>query len=229
MPELSIVVPVYNEKDTIEEVIRRLQEVPLEKEIIIVDDGSTDGTKKILARCKTLPGMKVICQPRNQGKGSALRKGFKYVSGKYTTIQDADLEYNPQDLVKMYHYAREKGAAVVYGNRFWVKGKPKNMAWANYIFNWLVAWLATILFGQRLHDVATCYKMFKTDLLKTISLWSRRFEFCPEVTAKLKRRGVRIWEVPISYRPRTKKAGKKIRTSDAFVFLWTLVKYRFLK
>ena len=240
MVDLSIVVPVYNEKDTIEEVIRRVRELPLATELIIVDDGSTDGTREVLKRYEEgsprqvgvgpSSGIKVIYQFKNQGKGVALREGFKHVSGKYIAIQDADLEYDPEDLIKMYELAQKRrGAVVIYGNRFWVKGRPEGMAWANYIFNKLVAWLATLLFGQRFHDVATCYKMFEAEFLRTFSFRCRGFEFCPEVTAKIRRRGVRIYEVPISYYPRTVAEGKKVKMGDAFVYLWTLVKYRFLR
>jgi len=229
MVDLSVVVPVYNEKETIAEVIRRLQKIPLKLEIIVVDDGSVDGTRDILKSYEDMRHVRVIYQPRNHGKGAALREGFRAVTGRYTVVQDADLEYDPQDLVKMLKLAKtRREAVVIYGNRFWVGKKPRNMAWTNYIFNRVVAWLATILYGQHIHDVATCYKMFETGFLKTITLKSDGFEFCPEVTAKVRRRGVHIYEVPISYHPRTVGEGKKIRMSHGISYLWALIKYRFV-
>ena len=224
--DLSIVVPVYNERKTIKEVIKKLQALPLETKIILVDDGSTDGTRAILEKYTNEENTKIVFQPENGGKGAALREGFYYIEGEYTVVQDADLEYEPQDLVKMYEYAKETTASVVYGNRFWKKGKPENMAWGNYIFNLISAKLASFLFDQCFNDVATCYKMFRTDFLKVIPLSCEGFEFCPEVTAKVKRRGIKIHEVPISYTPRTIGEGKKIRAWHGINFLWTLVKYK---
>lgn len=226
MIDLSVVIPVYNEEETIEEVIRRVQKLPLEKEIILVDDNSSDGSTTILKKYQREENMKVVFFSENRGKGAALREGFKHVSGLYTVVQDGDLEYNPEDLVKMYKVAEEKDAKVVYGNRFWKGGKPKGMAWGNYIFNLILARLATVLYGQKISDAATCYKMFKTDFLKGLALECEGFEFCSEVTAKSRLRGERIFEVPVSYTPRTLQEGKKIRPWHALDFFWALLKYR---
>lgn len=219
-------VPVYNEKETIEEVISRVQALPLEKEIILVDDNSTDGSTEILKKYQEERNIKVVFFSENRGKGIALREGFEHVSGLYTVVQDGDLEYDPRDLVKMYEFAREKNADVVYGNRFWEEGKPEGMAWGNYIFNLVLAKLATVLYGRKINDAATCYKMFRTEFLKSLSLECRGFEFCSEVTAKSRLRGKRIYEVPISYTPRTVCEGKKIRPWHALDFFWALLKYR---
>lgn len=222
--KLSVIVPVYNEKDTVKEVLRQVKAVDLDKEIIIVDDGSTDGTLDILRRISD-PAIKVIFQPGNFGKGAAIRRGLQEATGDYVIIQDADLEYNPQDFKKMLKPVFENSAQVVYGNRFWQKvpgqtGKTK-------LARVILTGLTNLLYGAGIHDEATCYKLFKTSVIKSLDLKAERFEFCPEVTAKVRRRGIKIFEVPISYHPRGDEAGKKIKFRDGLTAIWTLARYRF--
>ena len=208
MSKLSIVIPVYNEASSVLEVLRSLEKLPIDKEIIVVDDGSTDGSRDILEKYqKSNPDSKVILMPRNGGKGTALREGFKQVSGDYTVVQDADFEYDPKDLVSMLKFAEENNADVVYGNRFAQKRLYAGMDWKNFLGNNIILPLAaSLLYGQYIPDEATCYKMFKTSVLKSIKLECKRFEFCPEVTAKARKNGYKIYQVPISYHPRTTNA-----------------------
>jgi len=225
---LTVLMPAYNEIDTIREAIRRVCETDLgegiSKEVIVIDDASTDGTREVLAE---IPGIIVVKHARNQGKGAAIRSGLARATGDVVVIQDADLEYDPADLRAMLTPIRHGKAAVVYGSRF-LKGRPR-MRLANYIANRILAWSATLLFGQRITDEATCYKMFRTDVLRAMNLRAERFEFCPEVTAKARRAGYRIVEVPISYQARTLAEGKKITWRDGLEAIWTLVKYRFVR
>lgn len=222
--KLSVIIPVYNEKETIEEVLRQVKAVDLEKEIIVVDDGSRDGTREILKKISG-PGVKIILQPRNLGKGAAIRRGLKAVSGDYAIIQDADLEYDPQDFKKMLEPVLRDGAEVVYGNRFWQKVPGQTLK--TKLARIFLTGLANLLYGAGIHDEATCYKLFKTEVIKGLDLQSRRFEFCPEVTAKVLRKGLKIYEVPISYHPRGDEAGKKIKFRDGLEAVWTLLRYRF--
>lgn len=229
--KLSIVIPVYNEVSSVLEVLHSIEDLAINKEIIIVDDGSTDGTRDILKRYdKDHADAKVILMDKNGGKGTALREGFKHVTGDYTVVQDADFEYDPKDLEKMLGYALDHDADVVYGNRFSKKRFYEGMDWKNFIGNNVVLPMAaSLLYGQYIPDEATCYKMFKTEVLKSIPLSCRRFEFCPEVTAKARKRGYKIHQVPINYYPRTTNAGKKLKAvKDGVEALWTLLKYRFI-
>lgn len=223
---LTVIVPAYNERDTILEAIRRVQQVDLgpnvNREIVVVDDGSQDGTRDLL---RGVAGIRLLEHERNQGKGTAIRTALAHATGDVVTIQDADLEYDPADFRAMLEPIRRGEAAVVYGSRF-LRGRPR-MRLANYIANRLLAWLVRLLFGQPLSDEATCYKMFRTDVLRGVKLRAQRFEFCPEVTAKVLRAGYRIVEVPISYRARTVAEGKKISWRDGLIAFWTLLKYRF--
>lgn len=225
---LSVLVPAYNEADTIVEAIRRVQEADLGEgvacEIIVVDDGSTDGTREIL---RALPGIRLVEHETNRGKGAAIRTGLAHAAGEVVVIQDADLEYDPADFRRMLDPIRSGKAAVVYGSRF-LNGTPR-MRWPNLIANRLLAWSATLLFGQPLSDEATCYKMFRTDVLRSLHLRANRFDFCPEATAKVLRAGYRIVEVPVSYRARTAAEGKKISWRDGVAAFWTLLKYRFVR
>lgn len=230
MAKLSIVIPVYNEVSSILEVLNTIEDLNIEKEIIVVDDGSTDGTRNILKKYddQNLEA-KVILMSENGGKGTALREGFKHVTGDYTVVQDADFEYDPQDLVEMLNYALETDADVVYGNRFAKKRYYEGMDWKNFLGNNVILPLmASLLYGQYIPDEATCYKMFKTSVLKEIPLECKRFEFCPEVTAKVRKRGYKIHHIPIKYNPRTTNAGKKLKAlQDGAEAIWTLLKYRF--
>jgi len=220
---LSVIMPVHNEAKTIREVLRRVQEVELEKEIIIVDDCSSDGTREILSQIAD-GGVTVIYHARNMGKGSAIRTALQYVTGDIIIIQDGDLEYDPADYHKLIEPIVEGRASVVYGSRF--LGEITNMRFLNYIANKILALTASLLFFTWLTDEGTCYKVFKADLLKSLDLKCTGFDFCPEVTAKVRKRGYKIVEVPISYRGRSTEEGKKIRWRDGLRAFLTLIKYR---
>jgi dolichol-phosphate mannosyltransferase len=222
LAKLSVIVPAHNERETIAEALRRVKASPGEKEIIVVDDGSTDGTREILEADSEI---RLICHPKNQGKGAAIRTALAAVTGDVVIVQDADLEYDPADYPLLVEPIRLGKARVVYGSRF-LRGRP-DMRWPNYLCNRLLALAANLLYGARITDEATCYKAFDAALIREIPLDCRRFEFCPEVTAKVRRRGVRIHEVPIRYTARSFDAGKKIRPWDAVEAFWTLLRYRF--
>jgi len=226
---LSIITPVYNEKNTILEVLKKIEQANLndfsfKKEIIIVDDGSTDGTRDILEKLEKK--YKIIYHSENQGKGTAIRTALKQVSGDYVIIQDADLEYDPEDYRVMLGYALKNKAEVVYGSRQ-LGTKNKHSYFSYYLGGVFLTFITNLLYRTNITDESTGYKLFKTDTIKSISLKCKRFEFCPEVTAKVAKKGIKIYEVPISYTPRHKEDGKKIRARDGIVALWILVKCRF--
>ena len=225
-PDLTILVPALNEQDTIAEVIDRLLALPLSKQVIVIDDGSTDATPTILQRYEGK--IQVLRNDARGGKGNAIRQALPHATGTAVVIQDADLEYVPEELPELVKPILEGKSNVVYGTRF-ATGLPAGMALPNKIVNMLLAWSVRGLYFRRITDEATCYKAFRTELLKEMKLECRRFEFCPEVTAKAIRMGEPILEVPISYRPRSKAAGKKIRWTDAPDAFWTLFKHRFKK
>jgi dolichol-phosphate mannosyltransferase len=220
--ELSVLIPAFNERDTIRQTLERVRALG-DVEIVVVDDASTDGTRELL---EAEPGIVLVRHPTNHGKGMAIRTALAHASRDVVAIQDADLEYDPQDLPRLLAPILRGEARVVYGSRF-LRGRPP-MELPNYICNRLLAWGANLLFAARITDEATCYKLFATDLLRSLNLRCRRFEFCPEVTAKVRKRGERILELPISYEPRSYDSGKKIRPWDGVVALWTLLKYRFV-
>lgn len=222
--KLSVIVPAYNERDTILDTLRRVLAVNLEKQVIVVDDGSTDGTSQLLDGVKH-PDLLVIHHQRNQGKGSAIRTAIPHVRGDAVIIQDADGEYDPQDYPALLAPLVSGRADVVYGSRF--LGTIGYMPLANRIFNIFISLLARLLFGARLTDEGTCYKLFKASTLTSLPLKCRGFEFCPEVTAKVLKRGLRLEEVPIHYQARTALQGRKIKWHDAFTITWALLKYRF--
>jgi glycosyltransferase involved in cell wall biosynthesis len=224
--KLSVIIPVYNEKNTILKIIEKVKKVPVEKEIIIVDDGSNDGTTEILKGIKD-ENIKVIFKNKNEGKGSAIREGLKYITGDIIVIQDADLEYDPNDWLKMLEVMKEKNADIVFGSR--ILGKCKKSSFAFYYGGKFITFLTNILYGTKLTDGPTCYKMFKKDVIKNINLKCKRFEFCQEFTAKVRKLGYQIYEVPINYNPRSIKEGKKIRWKDGIEAIWTLIKYKFIK
>jgi dolichol-phosphate mannosyltransferase len=225
-PDVTAIVPALNEEDTLAEVIDRLLALPMSIEVVVVDDGSTDGTPRILASYGER--IKIITNPRPGGKGNAIRQALAISTGKTVIIQDADLEYSPEEIPKLIEPILKGDAAVVYGTRF-KNGMPAGMALPNKLVNVLLAWSVRLLFWQPLTDEATCYKAFRRDVLERMHLTCRRFEFCPEATAKAIRLGHRIKELPIKYVPRSKEAGKKIRWTDAPEAFWTLLKHRFSK
>ncbi|HUZ77668.1 MAG TPA: glycosyltransferase family 2 protein [Chloroflexota bacterium] len=225
--KLSVVMPVYNEKPTIREIIDKVQRVPLEKELIIVDDGSTDGTRQILQElAPTLADTQIHYFERNRGKGLAVREGIARATGDVLVIQDADLEYEPEEFVHLLEPILKGKAPVVYGSRF-LGGHRTGYYWTT-VGNKLLTWLTNVIYNTNLTDMETCYKLFRMDVIKSIPLKCHRFEFEPEVTAKVLRRGIHIYEVPISYASREYSEGKKITWRDAWTAFTTLLKYRFL-
>ena len=225
--KLSVIMPVYNEENTIEEILRQVKEVGLAQEIIVIDDGSTDGTREILSGLDGKDGVKVILHEENIGKGSAVRTGIKVTTGDIILIQDADLEYDPRDYPALLKPIEEGRAKVVYGSRF-LGGPRTAMLFWHAAGNKFLTLVTNVLYDTILSDMETCYKCFRADVLRDIPLRSRRFEIEPEVTAKVLKRGIRIYEVPISYYGREYEEGKKITGWDAIPALWALIKYRFV-
>lgn len=228
--KLSILIPVYNEADTVADLVERVLDVDLEdveREIILVNDGSTDRSRDVLERIGArYPNLvKVYHHKRNRGKGAAIRTALKHVTGDIVITQDADLEYDPREYPELLERFEDPCVQVVYGSRN-LKRNPRS-SWSFYWGGRLVSWVANLLYGSDLTDEATGYKLFRTDLLHSLDLRADGFEFCPEVTGKLLRRDVEIHEVPISYRPRGLDEGKKIKWRDGLVAIWTLVKCRF--
>ncbi len=223
---LSIIVPAFNERNTVGEAIRRVREAPLdiEREVIIVDDGSQDGTLDILRRLSDST-VRVVSYPDNRGKGAAVRRGIEEARGDLIVIQDADLEYDPRDLTRLLRPLLEGQARVVYGSRF--TGERRNMFFWHWVGNRFLSLVTNVLFNTTLSDMETCYKMFDGDLLRSLNLSAVRFEFEPEVTATVLRLGERIWEVPITYAGRELHEGKKITWRDGVPALATLLKVRF--
>lgn len=227
--KLSVVMPVYNEKNTIKEILRQVRSVDLgdlDKEIIVVDDCSTDGTGDIL-KLEADSSIKVIRHKKNQGKGAAVRTGLAGATGDMIIIQDADLEYDPEDYLKLIDPVLKGKATVVYGSRF--TGERRNMLFWHYVGNRFLSLVTNVLYNTTLSDMETCYKLFSREAIEGIKIKSNKFDFEPEITAKVLRRGVRIYEVPISYAGREMEEGKKISWKDAFPALWALTKYRFVK
>lgn len=224
--KLSVVIPVYNEVNTIEEILAQVRAVNLADEIIIVDDGSTDGTRDKLKAQESQLATLVIYQARNQGKGAAVRAGIDRAIGDIILIQDADLEYDPRDYAMMIRPIQEGRVKVVYGSRF--LGPRKAMNFWNMLANKFLTLMTNILYNAILSDMETGYKAFKADVIKAIPLRSKRFEVEPEITAKVLKRHHRIFEVPISYYGREMNEGKKIRWYEAPKAVWTLLKYRFV-
>ncbi len=225
-PTLSVIIPAFNEAQTIRQVIQAVQEVPIDKEIIVVNDGSTDETSEILEQMRNEPKLKILQCKENRGKGGAIQLGLEQVTGQFTVIQDADLELSPRDLIPILEVLQKGIAKVVYGSRF-LNGK-KQASLKTYIANRMLANFTNLLYHVRITDEATCYKAFNTSLIANLNLTAQGFEFCPEVTAKVLRAGYHIYEVPISYFPRTKGGGKKLQFWREGVRAgWTLFKYRF--
>lgn len=223
--KLSVIIPVYNEEKTILEVVRRVQKVQIEKEIVIVDDGSTDNTRDILKNLES-EGIAIILHGKNSGKGSAIQTGLSNVSGKYVVIQDADLEYDPEEYHILLKPLEDGRASVVYGSRF--AGSHTAFLFWHYLGNKFLTLVTNALYNASLTDMETCYKMMNREIMKGVDLRSKRFDCEPEMTAKILKRGYRIYEVPISYTGRDFSEGKKISWRDGTKALWVLIKYRFV-
>jgi glycosyltransferase involved in cell wall biosynthesis len=225
VPRLSVVIPVYNERATIEELLKRVQAVALDKEIVIVDDGSTDGTRELLAGLAAADGsVRVFLQPANRGKGAALRRGFAEARGAVVLIQDADLEYDPTDYPTLLEPIERGVADVVFGSRF-LGGPHRVLLFWHSVGNWVLTTLSNMLTNLNLTDVWTCYKVFRAEVLRAITLKEDRFGFEAEVTAKVARGPWRIYEVPIAYHGRTYAEGKKITWKDGVRGVWCTLRY----
>jgi glycosyltransferase involved in cell wall biosynthesis len=225
--KITVVIPVYNEVNTIDEIIRRVAATKLPNEILVVDDGSSDGTREKLAKLAKQQKIRVILQDKNQGKGAAVRTGIQNATQDIVIIQDADLEYNPKDYPALLKPIQEGIADVVYGSRF-LGGSRRPILFWNMVANKLLTFMTNILYNNILSDMETGYKVFNRSIFKDIKLRSNRFDFEPEFTAKILKRHIRIFEVPITFNPREYSEGKKIHMSDAFFAVWALLKYRFV-
>lgn len=223
--KISIIIPCYNEEATLGSALDAVLALDAPKEIIVVDDGSTDNTREIAERYATREDVVLLTLAGNRGKGYAIRQALELASGGIVVIQDADLEYDPREIPDLVAPIERGDADVVYGSRF--LGSITGMRLPNLIANRVLAWAASLLYRARITDEATCYKAFRTSVLRSLDLQCNRFEFCPEVTAKVLKRGLRIREIPISYVGRTAAQGKKITWRDGVEAIWTLVKYRF--
>jgi glycosyltransferase involved in cell wall biosynthesis len=225
--ELSVIIPVYNECKTIQEIVRRVQATGLAHEIIAVDDGSSDGSRELLSKMNGNGEIRVIFHDHNQGKGQAVRTGIQNAKGDLMIIQDADLEYDPREYQNLLRPIQEGIADVVYGSRFLGAGRRPVLFW-NMIANKILTLVTNILYNNILTDMETGYKLFRRSVVENMSLHAHGFEFEPEFTAKILKRKARIYEVPITFNPRDYSEGKKIKMRDAFIAMWTLVKYRFV-
>ena len=224
---LSVIMPVFNEEHYIEEIVRRVRAVGLAHEIIIVDDRSTDNTRTLLETLSGLAEVRVLYHEQNQGKSATVRTGLRHATGDVVLIQDADLEYEPQDYYRLLAAIEKEGAQVVYGSRF-LEGRSKAVSPLQQIANRFLTFLTNLLFGSTLTDVQTCYKCFTVEVASRIDIQSRGWGFDPEITAQILKLGYRIREVPIAYEPRGYDQGKKIKGVDSLIIIWTLLKYRFL-
>lgn len=227
---LSVMIPVYNEANTLAAVIDRVRAVPVQegvrKEIIVVDDGSTDGTGSILSDLDDDDDIRVVRHPENRGKGAAVRTALEHATGEWALIQDADLEYAPEDYPALIApFLRDPSISVVFGSRF--QGRIEGMMLPNFIANKLLTWFTNLLFNSRITDLCTGYKLYRTDIVRAIPLVRDGFDLEHELTAKLLKKGCRIVDVPITYQGRGVSAGKKVRWTDFFINVKTLLKYRF--
>jgi glycosyltransferase involved in cell wall biosynthesis len=225
-PLLSVVMPVYNERNTVEEIIRRVLAVPVRIELIVVDDGSKDGSAEILDRLEKELGFTLLRQA-NAGKGAALRNGFRVVTGDLVVIQDADLEYSPEEYPDLIELICKGHADVVYGSRF--LGRHRVFLFTHYLGNRIVTLATNILYNTMLTDMETCYKAMRVEVLRSFTLESNGFGIEPEITAKIFKRGYRVYEIPITYAGRNYDEGKKITWTAGFGALWVLLKFRFIE
>jgi glycosyltransferase involved in cell wall biosynthesis len=223
-PLLSVVMPVYNERETIDEIVSRVMAIPMRVELVVVDDCSTDGTRAHLGELQKQFGFTLLLQPHNQGKGAALRRGFAAVTGDIVAIQDADLEYSPEELPSLAQLIIEGRADVVYGSRF--LGQHRVFLFTHYLGNQLLTLITNVLYNTMLTDMETCYKVMRREVLDGLDLQSNGFGIEPEITAKIFKRGYRVYEVPITYDGRGYDEGKKITWKDGIVALWVLFRNR---
>lgn len=224
--KLSIIIPAYNEQSSIPEVLKKIKKTKfkIKTEIIIIDDCSKDNTLKILRKAK-IPGLKIISHKTNQGKGAAIKTGIKNAKGDIIAIQDADLEYDLNEINKLLTPILEGKEKVVYGSRFLEGGRKGKLSF--YLGNKLLSFVTSLLYLKKITDMETCQKIFTKDSIKNIKIESNRFDFEPEITSKILKQGIRIKEIPISYNPRTASQGKKIKAKDGFIALYKLLKYKF--
>jgi len=224
---VSVIIPVYNEVNTICEILQRVQATGIPSEIVVVDDGSKDGTRDLLKTLDGQNGVRVILHEKNQGKGAAVVTGIRNAAGDVLLVQDADLEYDPRDYPALLRTIEEGKAQVVYGSRFMGAPRRTAMFW-HMVANKLLTLMTNILYNNILTDMETGYKVFRREVVHGMTIHARRFDFEPEFTAKILKRRFRIYEVPITFNPRDYSEGKKIKLKDAFEAVWTLVKYRFI-
>lgn len=224
-PLLSVVMPVFNERATVEEIVGRVLAVPIRTELVAVDDASTDGSREVLERLARERGFRLLLQERNRGKGAAVRRGIAAATGDVVVVQDADLEYSPEEYPDLVDLIARGKADAVFGSRF--IGRHRCFLFTHYLANLFLNLVTNVLYNTTMTDMETCFKAVRAEVLKDLDLRSDRFGIEPEITAKLFKRGARVYEVPITYEGRDYGEGKKITWRDGFPALWTLVKYRF--